>query len=171
MRTRSSAWRPSAESGSMPRPPANVRETEAALVPRMLAISLCERANASPTRVSALARTPAGFGSLRGAGRTGPSFQLKYNPGIFQLQGRSRERSGLAPGLLGAERGEDGARRGAAVERVEVDPRRSAPQQIGALQGCICDPELERGVRIVAARPQRGGKSRRDARAAQRREA
>src|SRR5207302_10918418 len=86
--TRGSAWRPSAESGSIPRPPANVRETVAGLVPRMLAISLCDRANASPARSKALARTPAAFGSLRGAERKGTSFRLKDNARIFQLQGR-----------------------------------------------------------------------------------
>ena len=49
------------------------------------------------------------------------------------------------------QRGQDRARRGRAVQRVEVDARRAARQQLGALQRGVGDAELEH--RVGAMRP------------------
>src|SRR4051812_33893087 len=70
--------------------------------------------------------------------------------------------SALPPGFLRPQGGEDGARRGAAVQRVEMDSRRATSQQIGALQRRVSDAELKGRVGIVAPRAQRRGQSGRD---------
>src|SRR3954471_12941222 len=79
--------------------------------------------------------------------------------------------SGLAPGFLRPKRREDGARRGAAVQRVEMDAGRAVAQQIRALQRGPGDAELERGLGIVAPGAERRGEARRELRAAERGEA
>src|SRR3954469_1977454 len=79
--------------------------------------------------------------------------------------------SALPPGFLRPQGGEDGAGRGAAVQRVEMDSWRAAPEQIGALQRGERDAELEGRVGIVAPRAQRRREARRDVRAAERGEA
>ena len=54
-----------------------------------------------------------------------------------------------APGAAEPQRAEDRARRGRAVQRVEVDARAPRPQQLGALQRRVGDAEL--GDRLVVA--------------------
>ena len=60
------------------------------------------------------------------------------------------------------------ARRGRAVERVEVQPRRAAPEQLAALRGGPLDADLERALVVVAGRVERAAELFGNARAAQR---
>ena len=82
--------------------------------------------------------------------RAGDSESGKVDPG-----GRAGRRGGsaprLAPGLGGAERGHDGAGRGGAVERVEVDARGAAPQEVLALEGGVGHAHLAGRLGVLAA--------------------
>src|SRR5438552_1874618 len=127
--------------------------------PALMAPCLAKRA-ASPgrgtnssARNAAQAKTviaiaPAGSGCPRGASSSG------------------MVTSAVAPRLLRAQRGEDGARGLALVQRIEMDPGRAALQEVGALQRRPGHAELQRRVVIVAPRAQRRRQLGRDVRAA-----
>ena len=57
---------------------------------------------------------------------------------------------------------EDSARRGRAVERVEVQPRRAAPEQLAALRGGPLDADLERALVVRRRRRRARGRARRE---------
>src|SRR5215216_2593243 len=58
---------------------------------------------------------------------------------------------GVAPRGGAAQRAEDRARGGGAVERVEVNPGRALGEQVGALERRVGDPEVGDRVRLVGA--------------------
>src|SRR5580704_465890 len=81
-------------------------------------------------------------------GRTGidPCFRIVT---LRELQRGSGSRGGPWPReLQGAQ---DRARGGGAVERVEVDARGAAREQLRALQGCVGDPEVPHRLLLAGA--------------------
>ena len=64
---------------------------------------------------------------------------------------RLDRRLGPRPRVRGAQRRQDRARCGRAVERVEVDPGRASRQEIGALESRVGDSELCDRFRVVGA--------------------
>src|SRR6476469_5811821 len=82
-------------------------------------------------------------------------------------EGGNGIRLGVLPWLRGLERGQDRACSGPAVERVEVDPGRSRPEQLSALLGRVRDPEPELDPLVPTRAVHRGDQRRRDVRFAQ----
>ena len=83
------------------------------------------------------------------------------------IEAETAGRRGALPRSGGPQGAEDGARAGRAVERVEVDARGPAGQQLLALARGVGDPESRLGLGVAAERLHRGRELPRDRRVAE----